>query len=145
MTSVSRAYRHGNDTDRQSRCGDKGVWTPVNIALMVGGFIFFVPLGYVVLIGLIMGINPWQLPARIAEWFQGMRNQFETTGKSYARGKSGNHVFDEYQQTQLDRIEEIKTEVRDRDRQFKTFKTDEQRAKDRRQFDRFMGRDGQDD
>ena len=125
-----------------SRCGDSSVWTPMNIAIMVLGFIFFTPIGLLVLFGLIMGVSPWQLPQKIASWFEQASDRFGSSpSRPSYRGRSGNKVFDEYQQTQLDRIEEIKTEVKERDQQFKTFKDDETRAKDKKQFDRFMGRD----
>ena len=128
-----------------SRCGGKSIWNPMNIGIMLVAFFFFTPLGFLVLFGLIRGVSPWQLPQWIASWFEGMSDRFPNASRPSYRARSGNKIFDEYQQTQLDRIEEIKTEVRDRDQQFKTFKDDEQRSKDKKQFDRFMGRDGLED
>ena len=123
----------------------RGVWNPVNIGLMILGFIFFTPLGLIILFGLIMGISPFQLPRKIASWFNEASEWTNTMSSRTAgpRRKSGNDVFDEYQQTQLDRIEEIRSEVKDRDTQFKTFRQEEQRGKDKKQFDRFMGRNAE--
>jgi len=145
MSTASPSSSSSERTGRKPSCSGS-VWTPMNIAIMALAFFLFMPLGILVLIGLIAGVSPLQLPAKIASWasqasegFEGMR---AATGTR--RAASGNAVFDEYQQTQIDRIEEIRTEVKERDTQFANFKIDEQRAKDRKQFDRFMGRDGDD-
>lgn len=137
-----KRQRHGS-----CRSYDRGVWTPVNIALMVLGFIFFTPLGLIILFGLIAGVSPMQLPGKIIGWFEGASEQFGTmrSTRSRNRARSGNAVFDEYQQTQLDRIDEIRAEVHERDHRFTSFKDEEQRTKDKKQFDRFMGRDQDDE
>ena len=156
MTSTHADYEtqpSRSSSSRRRGCGDSwnsdgkhSVWNPFNIALMVLGFIFFTPLGLVILFGLIMGISPMNLPRKIAEWFQGASEWTSSMNPRPAagRGKSGNAVFDEYQQTQLDRIEEIRTEVKERDTQFKSFQNEEKRGKDKKQFYRFMGRDRED-
>ena len=136
--------RSGERRSRYKSC-KSGVWSLPNIALMVLGFIIFAPLGFLILFGLIMGVGPLNLPAKIAEWFNQARESWDGSWNqvSMPRRGSGNSVFDEYQQTQMDRIDEIRAEIRNRDERFTSFKSDEQRDKERQQFDRFMGRDDQ--
>lgn len=149
MTTAELSHDEPSKRERYSRCRDhdRGVWTPVNIALMVLGFIFFTPIGLIILFGLIAGVSPMQLPGKIMSWFEGASEQFSSMRSTHSRSRtrSGNAVFDEYQQTQLDRIDEIRAEVRDRDHRFTSFKDEEKRGKDKKQFDRFMGRDHDDE
>ena len=95
------------------------------------------------LVCIMAGIKPMELLGRIGAWFDGMKGQMGNPFDTKVSG-SGNHVFDEYQQTQMDRIEEIKAEVRDRSDRFNSFKGDEERQRQQEQFDRFMGRPQQD-
>ena len=66
-----------------------------------------------------------------------MREQWsQFRGGSYSR--SDNIVFNEYQQTQYDRIREIKDETDSRAKNFAEFRNDAQRRKDEEEFNRFM-------
>ena len=51
---------------------------------------------------------------------------------------SGNSVFNAFQQTQHDRISEIKEEIRDRARRFSEYRADAQRRADEAEFNQFM-------
>ena len=51
---------------------------------------------------------------------------------------TGNQVFNEYQQTQFDRIREIKDEIKERARRFADFRSDAKRRADEEEFRRFM-------
>ena len=149
MTTADLRHDEPTQSNRYKRChrGDRGVWTPFNIALMVLGFVFFTPIGLLILFGLIAGVRPLDLPAKMMTWFEEASDRFSSmrATRPQGRSRSGNVVFDEYQQTQLDRIEEIRAEVRDRDQRFSSFKDEEQRSKEKKQFDRFMGRDQDDE
>ena len=75
----------------------------------------------------------------------GMRRQWSrVTGNwsgSGGYGHGGAHdnvVFNEYQQTQYDRIREIKDEIKDRSRRFAQFRSDAKRRADEEEFNRFM-------
>ena len=144
MNSTNSARGQATDWEQADRqCKGNGAWTPLNIALMVLGFVLFWPIGLAILFGIMAGIKPMELPWRIGAWFDGMKGQMGNPFDTKVSG-SGNHVFDEYQQTQMDRIEEIKAEVRDRSDRFNRFKGDEERQRQQEQFDRFMGRPQQD-
>ena len=141
MTTAEIHENQPHHRRESARCHreSRGVWTPFIIAMMV--------LGFIILFGLIAGVSPMELPGKIMSWFGEARDQFDTVRSKAAprASRSGNAVFDEYQQTQLDRIDEIRTEVRDREQRFSSFKSEEQRSKEKKQFDRFMGRDQEED
>ena len=103
---------------------------------MVLGFVMFWPLGLVVLAWIMVGRDVRDLPAAIkARW-----HQFFGGGSmdSHFTAGSDNIVFDEYQQTQYDRISEIKNEIRERAKHFKDFSMNAKRRADQEEFDRFM-------
>jgi hypothetical protein len=151
MTSADSTIENmGNQKSRHSRkggfCGKgncaKGNWSGINIAAMVIGFILFWPLGLVVLYWNITGRNIKDLPPAIQEkWnavFSGVKNHKDSDG--------GNSVFDEFQQTQYDRIHEIKEEIKSRASSFRIFKSDAKRQADEVEFKDFMSSDrSQDD
>ncbi|MFK7997708.1 MAG: DUF2852 domain-containing protein [Granulosicoccus sp.] len=110
-------------------------WSGTNIAVMVLGFVMFWPLGLVILGWIMVGRDVRDLPGAIknlwAQFFGGSTVDCRFSG-------SDNIVFNEYQQTQYDRISEIKNEIRERARRFKEFSMDAKRRADREEFDRFM-------
>jgi len=62
------------------------------------------------------------------------------TGRNRGSGALGadNVVFAEYQQTQYDRIHEIKQEIKERARRFNDFRADVKRRADQEEFNQFM-------
>ncbi len=134
VSSAGKAWSCGNGRpsyrDRSSR------WSGTNIAVMVIGFIVFWPIGLALLAWIMSGRDVRDLPATIKmlwnQYFGGM-------GKE-ARVMSGsdNIVFNEYQQTQYDRISEIKNEIRERSRRFRDFSMQAKRRADQEEFDQFM-------
>lgn len=116
-------------------CG-KGKWTPINIAAMVLGFVVFWPIGLVLLFWILSGRDVQELPGAIRQKW----SQYATGGSSHANGESDNAVFNDYQQTQYDRIAEIKQEIKDRARRFREFRADAKRRADEDEFKQFMDR-----
>lgn len=111
-----------------------GHWSGANIAAMVLGFIIFPPLGLVVLLWTILGHPIQELPGWVRDkWDQIFR---KSNGGTYK--DSENIVFNEYQQTQYDRIREIKEEIKRRAETFRSFRFDAKRRKDQEEFDEFM-------
>jgi len=110
--------------------GRKGSWTGYNIAAMVLGFVFFWPVGLVILYWIIRGRDVRDLPAAAREKWSAF---FGSTDR-----RGGNIVFEEYQQTQYDRIREIKAEIKERSRRFADFREDAQRRADQEEFNQFM-------
>lgn len=108
----------------------RGQWTGINIAAMVVGFVFFWPFGLVVLYWILKGRDVRDLPAAIRQKWSEMR------GGSYIR--SDNVMFNEYQQTQADRIQEIRDEMRAQARRFGEFRAQARRRADEEEFNQFM-------
>ena len=111
-----------------------GHWSGANIAAMVLGFIIFPPLGFVVLLWTILGHPIQELPG----WVRDKWNQFFRKSSAGAYKDSENIVFNEYQQTQYDRIREIKEEIKRRAEAFRSFRFDAKRRKDQEEFNDFM-------
>lgn len=111
-------------------CEKKGRWTGLNIAAMVVGFVFFWPVGLVILFWILKGRDVRDLPAAVKGKWQEMRGGYV--------GHSDNVIFNEYQQTQHDRIKEIKDEIDSRARRFADFRNQAKRREDEEEFSRFM-------
>lgn len=121
---------------RTTSMGNSHRWSGINIVVMVLGFVMFWPLGLVVLAWILAGRDVRDLPAAIkARWDQFFGG---SSVESRFMAGSDNIVFNEYQQTQYDRISEIKNEIRERARRFRDFSTDAKRRADQEEFDRFM-------
>ncbi|PVV23171.1 MAG: hypothetical protein B6D74_08290 [gamma proteobacterium symbiont of Ctena orbiculata] len=114
-------------------CGG-GYWSGANIVAMVLGFILFPPLGFVVLLWTILGHPIQELPG----WVRDKWNQLFRKNKAGTYEESENIVFNEFQQTQYDRIREIKEEIKKRAEAFRSFRFDAKRRKDQEEFDEFM-------
>lgn len=115
------------------RLSRKANWSGVNIAAMVVGFVFFWPIGLFILYWILTGRNAQELPpAARAQWSK----MFGGTGMKDS--ESDNIVFQEYQQTQYDRISEIKGEIKERARRFASFRDSAKRRADQDEFNQFM-------
>ena len=106
----------------------------MNIAALVAGFVIFPPLGFIVLLWTLSGRPITELPGAIRDKW----NQYKGGKREMKPEASDNAVFKEYQQTQYDRINEIKEEIRTRAQRFAAFRSDAQRRKDQEEFDTFM-------
>ena len=120
----------------EKRCR-KSQWSCMNITGMVLGFIFFWPVGLVILFWILSGRHVRDLPAAIkqkwSETFGGSKSMVSSEAND-----SDNAVFNEYQQTLYDRISEIKEEIHERARRFTEYRADAQRRADEEEFNRFM-------
>lgn len=120
-------------------CG-RGKWSGMNIAGMVLGFVLFWPIGLIVLGWILSGRDVRDLFALVKDKvtsvmpFAGGRGGFDLNLNVH----SDNVVFDEYQQTQYDRIKEIKDEISERGRRFGDFRAAAKRRADKEEFERFM-------
>ena len=118
--------------------GKGGNWSGFNIAAMVLGFIFFWPIGLFICYWIITGRNVKELPQRIREQWSRIIGGWGG-GEGFCKGgHSDNTIFNEYQQTQYDRIHEIKEEIKARSRRFSDFRSDAKRRADEEEFNRFM-------
>ena len=120
-----------------SRCGNNmgknARWSGVNIAGMVVGFVLFWPVGLGVLFWIMSGRQVQELPGAIREQWSRM-----FSGGSDSMDSEDNVIFNEYQQTQYDRIREIKEEIKNRSSRFSEFKMGAKRRADQEEFNNFM-------
>lgn len=108
-------------------------WSGVNIAAMVVGFVFFWPVGLFVLYWILTGREAVDIPAAAKAQWAKMRGD-----KGMRSGSTDNVVFNDYQQTQYDRIREIKDEMKARAARFTEFRQDAKRRADQDEFNQFM-------
>ena len=118
--------------------GKGGNWSGFNIAAMVLGFIFFWPLGLFILFWNISGRSVKELPSSVRRLWNNVTGGWGGDTGFHTTDSSENVVFNEYQQTQYDRIQEIKDEIKARSTRFRNFRDDAKRRADQEEFDRFM-------
>jgi len=131
--SSANTVRGGDTRCSGGLCGG-GHWSGANIVAMVLGFIIFPPLGIVVLVWALMGRPIQELPG----WLREKWNQLFPGNRGASYQESDNVVFNEYQQTQHDRIREIRDEIGRRAEAFRAFRFDAKRRKDQKEFEDFM-------
>jgi len=115
-------------------------WTPLNIGLMVLGFVLFWPLGLAMLAYMIWG-ERWE-----RDWKDGKFNFGSCAGhgsrthgfRGHGFGPTGNVAFDEYRTRELKRLEEERRKLDEMRREFDEFLTNLRRARDQEEFDRFV-------
>jgi len=118
-------------------------WSGINIAGMVLGFVLFWPVGLIVLGWILSGRDVRDLFVLVKDKvahvmpFRGGRSGLGAFDMDF-RSHSDNVVFDEYQQTQHDRIQEIKDEISERSKRFGDFRAAAKRRADKEEFEQFM-------
>ena len=103
---------------------------------MVFGFVLFWPIGLLVLYWNIKGRDARDLPGAVKHKWSTLFNRNNT--RSENSSMSNNTVFDEFQQTQYDRIAEIKEEIKERAKRFSDFRADATRRAEEEEFNKFM-------
>lgn len=123
-----------NNPGHAPRSSGRGHWSVANITVMILGFIFFAPLGFVVLVWTLLGHPIQELPA----WVRKQWRRFSGSSIVATEDSTDNTVFNEYQQTQYDRIREIKEEIRNRAEAFRAYRENLKRRQDQQEFEDFM-------
>lgn len=144
MSSSSGSTVEQSSYHSRGLCGEKfgkrGNWSGMNIAVMVLGFVLFWPAGLGILFWIASGHNVAELPQAIRRLWMKIRgfDSWSIDCGFDSSARSDNVVFDEYQQTQYDRIREIKDEIKERARRFNDYRSDAKRRADEEEFNRFM-------
>ena len=139
------AFVTGKEINEMNTALIKPQWSPITIALMVMGFIFFWPVGLLVL-GYILWGEKFGGSADKAQayfnkgrdWCAPNRNRHGGFGGHYAQSSSGNAAFDDYRAEQLRRLEEERARLDAEIEAFHEYMANLNKAKDREEFDRFM-------
>ena len=116
----------------------RGKWNCINIVAMVLGFMFFWPIGLLLLCWILSGRDVRELPDSLQALWAKVRGGGAGRFDEVAPGVTDNAVFNEYQQTQYDRIRDIQAEIEARARRFAAFRADAVRRKEEEEFNRFM-------
>lgn len=119
---------------RRGAC--RGNWNALNVATMVLGFVLFWPIGLALVFWIASGRDVRELPPAFRDLWARLRGNGD--GGLGRGARSDNVVFDEYQQAQYDRIDEIRSEIRERSRRFAEWRMNARRRADQEEFDRFM-------
>ena len=136
MTSSTSTMNDNGSQYKKGGCcgfGSKANWSGINIAAMVIGFVLFWPIGLFLLYWIMTGRDVMDLRADLSHKWQ----QFKG-GSSAKTAGTDNEIFNEYQQTQHDRIREIKEEIKNRASRFAEFRSAAKRRADEEEFRRFM-------
>lgn len=141
MSTTSGSTAHSPDfskwscsRSRSAKGSGRTQWSGMNIAVMVLGFVFFWPVGLLILGWILTGRHVRDLPSAVRQIW----NQFFSSQDVPFMKQSDNIVFNEYQQTQYDRISEIKNEIREQSRRFGEFRMNARRRADQAEFREFM-------
>ena len=132
-STVNQANNRSWGPCMSMQASSKANWSGFNIAAMVFSFVFFWPIGLLVLFWILSGREARDLPAAIADKWR----SFRAGSGGFGEG-STNVVFNDFQQTQYDRINEIKHEIKQRSERFNAFRADAKRRADQEEFNRFM-------
>ncbi len=116
-------------------CLQRG-WSPLNVILMIAGFIFFWPLGLAMIAWIVWGDE-------IGRMFNDAKAQFHGATRAApfsaaASGRTGNLAFDEYRAAELTRLAEERRKLEEMRAEFEGFVDELRRAKDQEEFKRFM-------
>jgi hypothetical protein len=126
----------------QTRCcggwGNGANWSGINIAAMVVGFVLFWPVGLFVLYWIATGRDVGDLPQWIHQHWSRVTGMCKGKEGFSKDPRNDNVVFNEFQQTQYDRIREIKEEIKGRARRFAEFRANAKRRADKEEFNQFM-------
>ncbi len=113
-------------------------WTPATVALTVGGFMVFWPLGLAMLAYIIFG-----------DRFDGFKREANATVDGMFRGwgrgprgysATGNVAFDDWRDKEIERLNEERRKLDDLRADFEEELRELRRAKDQEDFDRFMAK-----
>ena len=113
-------------------------WTPATIALMVGGFFVFWPLGLAVLAYILWGdrLEAFKRDVNLStdRFMSGVKRS--GMGKGFER--TGNVAFDDWREKELSRLDEERRRLNEAAAEFEEYARELRRAKDQEEFDRFM-------
>lgn len=134
----------------RSSCSGRGArWRPLELAAMVGGFIFFWPIGLAIL-----ALKVWQRRSGdqgdLAGFAMGRFDEVKRDAADLFRSarpadggwnrpsSSGNRAFDDWRAAELARIEEERRKLDEAVREFNDYRDHLRKARDREEFDRFV-------
>ncbi|KQT43071.1 hypothetical protein ASG43_16245 [Aureimonas sp. Leaf454] len=117
-------------------------WTPATIAMMVGGFMLYWPLGLAVLAYILWGerLEGFRRDVnRSTDRFAAFcRSSGGGRAMPFATARTGNVAFDDWRERELTRLDEERRKLNEAHAEFEAYARELRRAKDQEEFDRFM-------
>lgn len=115
-------------------------WTPATIALMVGGFIVYWPLGLAVLAYILWGDRLESFRGDVSRSTDRFFGGLKRSGANlpFGEGRTGNVAFDDWREAELTRLDQERRKLDASRAEFETYVRELRRAKDLEEFDRFM-------
>ncbi|MDY8109084.1 DUF2852 domain-containing protein [Fulvimarina sp. 2208YS6-2-32] len=124
-----------------SRALIRPAWTPATIALMVGGFFVFWPLGLAVLAYILWGerLDAFKRDVNTStdRLFGGLKRS-GFGGTAFGASNTGNVAFDDWRDAELKRLDDERRKLNEAAAEFEAHARELRRAKDQEEFDRFM-------
>jgi len=127
------------NADRHRSCG-RPFGRGAEIAAIILGFVFAWPVALAYLVWKVAGYpmpDAWRaaMKEKLGWTFEARRG---TPRYSYTGPSTGNHAFEEYRRSELERLEAERRRLDEESRAFSEFVEELKRAKDREEFDAFM-------
>ena len=116
-------------------------WTPITIAMMIGGFMIFWPLGLAMIAYIIWGDRLDQFKTDVNKATDNMSGMMKKGATFARRGtfeRTGNVAFDDWREAELDRLDEERRKLDNMRAEFDDYARELRRAKDQDEFDKFM-------
>lgn len=133
MHATTADQRHCSGPFRSRR------WTTFNTIAMILGFVLFWPLGLAMLAYIVWGDRMTGNLATARDRMDGFGAKFSRDRRPHHRARStGNAAFDEYRTAELARLEEERRKIDEMRAEFDEFVNNLRRAKDQKEFDKFM-------
>ena len=114
-------------------------WTPATIALMVGGFLVYWPLGLAVLAYILWGDRLELFRRDVGQTTDRVMSGLRRSGANlpFAEGRTGNVAFDDWRESELARLDAERARLNEARAEFETYARELRRAKDLEEFERF--------
>ena len=148
MNMGGQSHDHSDDNKGHGkRCGSRGRrrWSFLEIAVVVGSFIVFWPLGIAALVLKLVKGELWSGASDMAPpWQKWKDNDGFGFAKDWSKGRghwqpsSGNAAFDAYRKEQLEKLEAERRKLDDERKAFAEHLAKLRMAKDQQEFERFM-------
>ncbi|MEO0923950.1 MAG: DUF2852 domain-containing protein [Pseudomonadota bacterium] len=113
-------------------------WAPINIFLMIVGFILFWPLGVAMLAYNIWGHKLPEFKKDLKRSFSAQTDWMTTNPDRTEARPTGNAAFDAYRAREFARLEEERAKIEAMRQEFDEHMESLRQARDQEEFDRFM-------
>ncbi len=113
-------------------------WTPVTIAMTIGGFWIWAPLGLAMIAYILWGDRLDQFKSNVSDATDRASGLFSSGPSFVPTGRTGNVAFDDWREAELKRLHEERVKLENMRAEFDDYARELRRAKDQAEFDAFM-------